>query len=49
LENRCRLRNIIVRGYWQIDLEIIADIIENRLNPLMAQLDSLIELVGRET
>jgi uncharacterized protein with HEPN domain len=42
------LRNIIVHGYWQIDLEIIADIIENRLNPLIAELNKLIELVERE-
>jgi uncharacterized protein with HEPN domain len=26
------LRNIIVHSYWQIDLEIIADIIKHRLN-----------------
>ena len=42
------LRNIIVHGYWQIDLEIIADIIENRVNPLIAELNKLIELVERE-
>lgn len=41
------LRNIIVHGYWQIDLEIIADIIANRLDPLVAELDKLIELVER--
>jgi uncharacterized protein with HEPN domain len=41
------LRNIIVHSYWQIDLEIIADIIKNRLDPLIAELDKLIALVER--
>lgn len=39
------LRNIIVHSYWQIDLEIVADVIENRLDPLNAELDALIALV----
>jgi uncharacterized protein with HEPN domain len=26
------LRNIVVHGYWHIDLEIIADVIKNRLD-----------------
>jgi len=41
------LRNIIVHSYWQIDLEIIADIIKNRLDPHIVQLDKLIALVER--
>jgi uncharacterized protein with HEPN domain len=41
------LRNLIVHAYWQIDLEIIADVIENRLAPLIAGLDALIEFVER--
>ena len=41
------LRNLIVHAYWQIDLEIIADVIRNRLGPLIAELDTLIEFVER--
>jgi uncharacterized protein with HEPN domain len=41
------LRNFIVHAYWQLDLEIIADVIENRLDPLIAELDKLIALVER--
>jgi uncharacterized protein YutE (UPF0331/DUF86 family) len=41
------LRNIIVHSYWQIDLEIVADIIKNRLEPLMHELDRLIAFVER--
>jgi uncharacterized protein with HEPN domain len=41
------LRNHIVHAYWQIDLEIIADVIENRLPPLIAELDRLIAFVER--
>lgn len=41
------LRNIIVHSYWQIDLEIIADIVKNRIDPLIAELDKLIALVER--
>jgi uncharacterized protein with HEPN domain len=40
-------RNVIVHGYWQIDLEIIADVIKNDLEPLIAELDKLIEFVAR--
>ena len=32
------LRNILVHGYWQVDLEIIADVIENRIDPRIAEL-----------
>jgi uncharacterized protein with HEPN domain len=39
------LRNIIVHSYWQIDLEIIADVVRNRLDPLIAQLNTLVALV----
>ena len=41
------LRHFIVHAYWQVDLEIIADIIENRLEPLIGQLDRLIAFVER--
>jgi uncharacterized protein with HEPN domain len=39
------LRNLIVHAYWQIDLEIIADVIRNRLDPLITELDALIAFV----
>jgi uncharacterized protein with HEPN domain len=42
-----RLRNIIVHSYWHIDLEIIADVIENRLDPLIKELEKLIAFVER--
>lgn len=41
------LRNFIVHAYWQIDLEIVADVIENRLDPIIAELDRLIAFVAR--
>lgn len=41
------LRNFIVHSYWQIDLEIIADVIEHRTDPLIESLDRLIALVSR--
>ena len=41
------LRNIIVHAYWQIDLEIIADIIANRIGPLVEELGKLISFVER--
>jgi uncharacterized protein with HEPN domain len=41
------LRNIIVHSYWQIDLEIIADVIANRIDPLIKQLERLIAFVER--
>jgi uncharacterized protein with HEPN domain len=41
------LRNLLVHAYWQIDLEIIAGIIENRIDPLVAELEKLIALVER--
>jgi uncharacterized protein with HEPN domain len=41
------MRNIIVHAYWQIDLEIIADVIENRLDPLIGELERLVAFVQR--
>ena len=41
------LRHILVHGYWQVDLEIIADVIENRIDPLIVELDTLIAFVER--
>jgi uncharacterized protein with HEPN domain len=41
------LRNIIVHADWQVDLEIVAGIIENRIHPLIADLDNLIALLER--
>jgi uncharacterized protein with HEPN domain len=41
------LRNIIVHSYWQIDLEIVADVVRNRLDALIAQLNTLIALAER--
>jgi uncharacterized protein with HEPN domain len=40
-------RNHIVHSYWQIDFEIVADVIRNRLGVLIAELDRLIPLVER--
>ena len=41
------LRNIIVHSYWQIDLEIIAQVIESEFDPLIAELTRLITFVER--
>lgn len=41
------LRNIIVHSYWLIGLELIADIIMNRLDPLVEELERLISFVER--
>ena len=41
------LRHFVVHAYWQVDLEIIADVIENRLDPLIEQLERLIAFVER--
>jgi uncharacterized protein with HEPN domain len=41
------LRNIIVHSYWLVDLEIIADVIKNRLDPLIEELEKLISFVER--
>ncbi len=41
------LRNVIIHSYWLIDLEIIADVINNRLDPLIEELEALIAFVER--
>jgi uncharacterized protein with HEPN domain len=41
------LRNYVVHSYWQIDLEIVADVIQNRLRPLISDLTALIGFVER--
>ncbi len=41
------LRNFIVHAYWQVDLEIVADVIRNRLEPLVDELNKLIASVER--
>ncbi len=41
------LCNLIVHAYWQIDLDIIADVVQKRLDPLIEQLNSLIAFVER--
>jgi len=40
-------RNYIVHSYWQIDFEIVADVIRNRLDALIAKLNRLTPLVER--
>ncbi len=41
------LRNILVHSYWQVDLEMIADVIRNHLDRLVTELDKLIAFVER--
>jgi uncharacterized protein with HEPN domain len=41
------VRNFIVHAYWQVDLEIIADVVQNRLEPLIEELSTLIAFVER--
>jgi len=41
------LRNIIVHSYWQIDLGIIANIVQSKIEPLEQELEKLIEFVAR--
>jgi uncharacterized protein with HEPN domain len=41
------LRNHFIHAYWQIDLEIIADVVKNRREPLIADLDKLITFIER--
>jgi uncharacterized protein with HEPN domain len=43
--NFSNLRNYIVHSYWQVDLEIVADVIRNRLDALIGELDRLIPFV----
>jgi uncharacterized protein with HEPN domain len=37
----------VIHAYWQIDLEIIAEVIENRIDPLMSELKRLIAVLER--
>jgi hypothetical protein len=37
----------LVHGYWQIDLDIIADVIDSNLNPLISELEKLIKQIER--
>lgn len=39
------LRNYLIHAYWQIDLDIIADVIDHRIDPFLAELDALIAVV----
>lgn len=39
------LRNHLIHAYWQIDLDTIADVIDHRIEPLLAELDALIAIV----
>lgn len=41
------LRNFIVHAYWQIDLDVVVLVIRERLEPLIAELDTLIAFVER--
>jgi uncharacterized protein with HEPN domain len=41
------IRNHVVHSYWQVDLTIIADVIQNRIDPLIAALERLIDLLRR--
>ena len=41
------LLNVIVHAYWQIDLEIIADVIDKRLDALIEALDEALVLAKR--
>ncbi len=41
------MRNLIVHAYWQIDLDIIADVVQYRLDPLVEELNKLIAFVER--
>lgn len=36
------LRNFIVHAYWQIDFDIVADVIKKELDPLARELNTLI-------
>jgi uncharacterized protein with HEPN domain len=39
------LRNHLIHAYWQIDFDIIADVINCRIDPLLSELDALIAAV----
>ena len=40
------IRNFIVHAYWQVDGAIVAEILNDRLAALLAQVDSLIALMA---
>jgi uncharacterized protein with HEPN domain len=43
------MRNLIVHAYWQIDEEIVAEVLERDLEPLISALDGLIAaLAGKD-
>ena len=39
------MRNQIIHAYFRVDCEIVAGVVEHRLEPLMASLDRLIDSV----
>lgn len=41
------LRNYVVHSYWRVDLELVADIVERRLEPLILSLERLTENLRR--
>lgn len=43
------LRNQIVHAYFRLDLEIVADVVKHRLDPLIASLDRLIKVLQAES
>ncbi len=40
-------RNVLVRGYGDIDLGVVEDVVENRLEDLLAFVDVMRRLPGR--
>jgi len=42
------MRNLIVHAYWQIDLDIVAAVLDRELDPLIQRLDELIRRLERE-
>jgi uncharacterized protein with HEPN domain len=41
------MRNILVHAYWRVDLALVAEVIERRLDPLITELEQLIAFVER--
>jgi uncharacterized protein with HEPN domain len=41
------LRNFVIHAYWQLDFEIIADVVETELDILVQELNRLIAFVER--
>jgi uncharacterized protein with HEPN domain len=41
------MRNYIAHAYWQIDQTIVAGVLENRLLPLVAEIDKLIDALKK--